>query len=52
MQKNAGLCYPTETNDPGLGQAYLFFQITNLEHKIISPDPYIETEFVLPPWLA
>jgi branched-chain amino acid transport system substrate-binding protein len=52
MQKNAGLCYPAETTDPGLGQAYLFFQIQDLEHKIISPDPYIEAEFQLPPWLA
>jgi len=52
MQKNAVLCYPIDTTAPGLGQAYLFFQIQDQQHKIVSPDPYVEAEFALPPWLA
>jgi branched-chain amino acid transport system substrate-binding protein len=43
--------YPDEVNDPSLGQPHLYFQIQGGQHKAISPAPYVEAEFQLPPWL-
>ena len=37
--------YPDLSPDPCLGQAHLFFQFQELQHKIIQPAPYIETTF-------
>ena len=39
LTKNAGLAYPAQTPDPGIGQAHLFFQIQNGVHHIIQPAP-------------
>lgn len=47
-----GLAYPDVTVDPSLGQAHLVFQIQDGEHRILSPGPYSESVFRLPPWLA
>ena len=43
--------------DPSLGNPHLFFQIQPddsgaLSHQIIDPAPYIQTEYVKPPWLS
>jgi branched-chain amino acid transport system substrate-binding protein len=46
-----GLAYPDVTLDPSLGQAHLIFQIQNGEHRILSPGPYAEAAFRIPPWL-
>jgi branched-chain amino acid transport system substrate-binding protein len=51
LTKNAGLAYPAQTPDPGLGQAHLFFQIQSGVHHIIQPAPYIEANFQVPPWM-
>lgn len=42
--------YPDEVSDPEAGQAHLFFQVQDGEHRIISPEPYNETGFATPPW--
>jgi branched-chain amino acid transport system substrate-binding protein len=54
LSKNAGLAYPVETPDAGLGQAHLFFQIqgSELKHTIIKPAPYVEGKFQNAPWMA
>jgi branched-chain amino acid transport system substrate-binding protein len=46
-----GLAYPDMTLDPSLGQAHLVFQVQGGEHRILSPGPYAESCFRLPPWL-
>lgn len=43
------LSYPNMTDDPEAGQAHLIFQVQDGEHRIISPAPYAEVEFV-PAW--
>jgi branched-chain amino acid transport system substrate-binding protein len=47
---HAGQTYPAQTNDPSLGQAHIIVQIQNGEHKVISPNPYTNGKFQLPPW--
>ena len=47
---HAGQCYPSQTNDPSLGQAHIIVQIQDGAHKVISPHPYTTSEFQLPPW--
>jgi branched-chain amino acid transport system substrate-binding protein len=47
----SGLSYPDGTLDPSLGQAHLVFQIQGGAHRILSPDPYVESTFRLPPWV-
>lgn len=42
--------YPDDVDDPSLGLPHLFFQIRELENKIIYPSPYNATAFELPPW--
>jgi branched-chain amino acid transport system substrate-binding protein len=49
---NYCLSYPSEIQDPGLGNPHLFFQIQDLTHKIIDPAPYIQTTYMKPPWLS
>lgn len=44
--------YPDKLKDPSLGMAHLTFQIQNGEQKLISPSPYADSKFQLPPWLA
>jgi hypothetical protein len=46
-----GLAYPDVTLDPSLGQAHLVFQVQDGEHRVLSPEPYAEADFRLPPWL-
>ncbi len=45
------LAYPDSTKDASIGQAHLVFQIQDGKHQILSPDPYANAEFRLPPWL-
>lgn len=47
----ANLAYPDLTMDPSIGQAHLVFQIQDRRHRILSPAPYANAEFRLPPWL-
>jgi len=47
---HAGQAYPAQTNDPSLGQSHIIVQIQNGEHKVISPHPYNNGDFQLPPW--
>ena len=47
----SGLGYPDATLDPSLGQAHLIFQVQGGQHRILSPSPYHESSFVLPPWV-
>ncbi|MEO0679593.1 MAG: ABC transporter substrate-binding protein [Pseudomonadota bacterium] len=49
-ETNSGILYPSMTDDPEGGQAHLFFQVQNNEHRIIAPDPFAEVEFQDPPW--
>lgn len=56
-QANYCLSYPSEIQDPSLGNPHLFFQILpdengQLSHQIIDPAPYIQTQYVTPPWLS
>jgi branched-chain amino acid transport system substrate-binding protein len=47
-----GLAYPYSTLDLSIAQAHLFFQIQDSEDHIISPQPYLESNFVLPSWFG
>jgi branched-chain amino acid transport system substrate-binding protein len=49
-ETNSGISYPNMTDDPEGGQAHLFFQVQNNEHRIIAPSPFAEVDFVAPPW--
>ena len=49
-ETNSGISYPNMTDDPEAGQAHLFFQVQDNEHRIIAPSPYAEVDFVAPPW--
>ncbi|HXF35556.1 MAG TPA: ABC transporter substrate-binding protein, partial [Actinomycetota bacterium] len=40
--------YPDAVNDPSLGMPHLTFQIQDLEHVLIDPEPYTMGEFQLP----
>lgn len=48
----AALVFPEATPDPSLGQAHLVFQIQQGDHRILSPAPYTDGRFVLPPWFS
>ncbi|MCE8556655.1 ABC transporter substrate-binding protein [Ruegeria pomeroyi] len=45
----SGTSYPNQTDDPEGGQAHLFFQVQDGEHKIIAPSPFEESGFQ-PAW--
>ncbi|MEM9010895.1 MAG: ABC transporter substrate-binding protein [Pseudomonadota bacterium] len=49
-ETNSGISYPNMTDDPEGGQAHLFFQVQDNEHRIIAPEPFAEVEFRDPPW--
>lgn len=49
-ETNSGVSYPNMTDDPEGGQAHLFFQVQDNEHRIIAPEPFAEVEFMTPPW--
>jgi branched-chain amino acid transport system substrate-binding protein len=42
--------YPDTSPDPSISQAHLIFQIQNGQQRILSPAPYGEYAFQLPPW--
>jgi branched-chain amino acid transport system substrate-binding protein len=48
----SGLGFPDVTPDPSLGQAHLVFQVQEGAHRIISPEPYAESSFRMPAWMA
>lgn len=51
---NVGQCaqsYPDTSVDPSISQAHLIYQIQNGEQRILSPAPYGQSAFILPPWL-
>ena len=50
-ETNSGVSYPNMVSDPEAGQAHLFFQVQDDEHRIIAPSPYAETSFRLAPWM-
>ena len=50
-ETNSGISYPNMVSDPEAGQAHLFFQVQNDEHRIIAPSPYAEVPFVKAPWM-
>ncbi len=49
-ETNSGISYPNMTDDPEAGQAHLFFQVQDNEHRIIAPEPFAEVPFMAPPW--
>ena len=49
-ETNSGISYPNMTDDPEGGQAHLFFQVQNNEHRIIAPADFAEVAFTAPPW--
>ena len=49
-ETNSGISYPNMTDDPEGGQAHLFFQVQDNEHRIIAPEPFAEVRFTAPPW--
>lgn len=50
-ETNSGVSYPNMTDDPEGGQAHLFFQVQDGEHRIIAPAPFAEVPFRLAPWM-
>jgi branched-chain amino acid transport system substrate-binding protein len=42
--------YPDESVDPSLAQAHLVYQIQDGRQRIVSPVPYAESGFRMPPW--
>ncbi len=48
---HTGRQYPTETQDPTVGQSQIIVQIQGGEHRVIFPDPYTDGEFQTPPWV-
>ncbi|MEM7545387.1 MAG: ABC transporter substrate-binding protein [Pseudomonadota bacterium] len=50
-ETNSGISYPNMTDDPEAGQAHLFFQVQDDEHRIIAPEPFAEVPFRLAPWM-
>lgn len=45
------LPYPDKVKKLSDGQAHLYYQIQNQQHKCISPEPLTNGSFQLPPWL-
>ena len=50
-ETQSGVSYPNMTDNPEAGQAHLFFQVQDGEHRIIAPQPYAETPFRQAPWM-
>lgn len=50
-ETNSGISYPNMTDDPEAGQAHLFFQVQDDEHRIIAPSPFAEVPFRPAPWM-
>jgi len=47
----SGISYPNMTDDPEGGQAHLFFQVQDDEHRIIAPEPFAEVPFAPARWM-
>jgi branched-chain amino acid transport system substrate-binding protein len=47
---HAGVSYPSQSNDPSLGQPHIIVQIQGGEHKVVFPEPYTSGRFELPAW--
>jgi branched-chain amino acid transport system substrate-binding protein len=43
--------YPDQVTDFNEGMAHLFFQVQDGEHKIIAPDPLVESQLRPAPWM-
>ena len=50
-ETNSGISYPNMTDDPEGGQAHLFFQVQDDQHRIIAPEPFAEVPFRPAPWM-
>jgi branched-chain amino acid transport system substrate-binding protein len=50
-ETNSGISYQNMTDDLEAGQAHLFFQVQDNEHRIIAPSALAEVEFRLAPWM-
>lgn len=50
-ETQSGISYPNMVSDPEAGQAHLFFQVQDGEHKIIAPEPFTESDFRPAPWM-
>lgn len=48
-ESQSATSYPNQTSDPEGGQAHLFFQVQDGEHRIIAPPPFNESGFQ-PAW--
>lgn len=48
----AAIQYPLQTTDLNKGMATLYFQIQNMQHKIIQPDVLAQSKFELTPWMT
>lgn len=48
--EQVALSYPDATLDPSLAQAHLVYQIQDMRHRILAPQPYTEASFRPPPW--
>ncbi|BBY28485.1 ABC transporter substrate-binding protein [Mycolicibacterium sediminis] len=44
--------YPDKVKDPSLAMPHLTYQIQEGKQVLLSPDPYTEGRFALPPWMA
>jgi branched-chain amino acid transport system substrate-binding protein len=49
--RQSGTSYPNMVSDPEKGQAHLIMQVQDGAHKIIAPEPYVETDFRNAPWM-
>ncbi len=50
----AAVPYPDAVHDPSLGLPHLFYQVRGPDQTqaLIAPEPYADSQFELPPWLA
>jgi branched-chain amino acid transport system substrate-binding protein len=44
--------YPSETQDPSVGQPHIIVQVQNGTHRVIYPAPFTDSDFQLPPWVS
>jgi branched-chain amino acid transport system substrate-binding protein len=44
--------YPDKVNDPSLAMPHLTYQIQDGKQVLLSPNPYTQGTFALPPWMA
>jgi len=51
-EQQSALAYPDMTGDPSLSQAHLVLQVQDGQHRVLSPEPYVEASFRTPPWFS